>query len=315
MIHALTLLAALSLAPSKPVALVSTVCEDIEAETSGTVDLVESDGRHSTPKSGTIDLWLRYDCEWHLQKLVIVDGHWKAVVHSLVTWADVGRVVLDGRESYVRQGGWDSTPPHAQHWTAKILPKVTLAACDAQSGATLANIEVREWDRGWPPMDGGSTFSGWAVPNPGIDAQGKTTLPGWSLDPDPEPLTGHTWTPTRRFWVRAPNHAWTMIVADYEHGADLVARLPIAAPLRVTLSSTMKHVLESNHGWLQLEFRGETARVVCDGTSSAFEFPSMAPVDMTLRCVVPDQGPAYAKVLGAKSTILTEGAWTTVAFE
>lgn len=275
-------------------------------EVRGEIGWIDDEGRLAHPRSGTIELWTRYHLDWHRQVLAVTDGRWADRVPSPIAWAVVGRVVLDGRDAYVAGGGWDSEPPADLRWVARPVAAVGLTVVSAGDDAPVRDYEVREWDRATPPLE---ARDGWMVTP---KSEGGFALPAWSLDPDPEPLTGFTWTPRRSFWVRAPYRAWARVEPDFARGGDVVARLVSAGALRVRMSSATKPKLVGvGRPCLEFDFGGTLVRKLVDTNRDdvGLELEGLTPGSLTLRWVDAMESPPRVLV---ETIIRVEAARTLV---
>jgi len=149
-------------------------------------------------------------------------GRWLANIPSGDEVLAVMRMHLDDREAHAAPShflleDYRSGSEYVIH--ARFTPHTTLHVHDAGTGADLRDVELvveSPWDQrtGEPPIRDATL------------RQAPIRLDPWE-DNDLE------WLPRRRWWVRAPGHAWKRLEVDHGAGGQVHVRLDPYGSLRV----------------------------------------------------------------------------------
>src|SRR5436189_1894046 len=101
MLVATLLLAALQTqpAPMRPPHSCETICYE------GTIEYVDEAGKRHTPRIGSATLWRRAGRRWYLYEADILQGRVYVEMPACNDALDIGRVVVDGHEAFVVDGG------------------------------------------------------------------------------------------------------------------------------------------------------------------------------------------------------------------
>lgn len=142
---------------------------------SGTIEYVDEGGERRRSRNGSVTMWRRWGLRWCVYEGEILDGGVFFEMPACNTVVDIGRIVVDGRETFVSAGNWAEP-----RWIARLAAPVFVSVFYAGSKDPLRGVEVRELDSTSLPY---GEQSGFLV---ATHASQATQLPPWSMDPDPD---------------------------------------------------------------------------------------------------------------------------------